>query len=639
MRHIIPYVDNSRPFGITNPSYSDSLVYESNILQKADSLIPGDILVQLEIKQLLEEGFKKVDEYHRALLKGKNILLDKASHLISDEQMIKIEEKIKFTLSKINEQASTLTTDPNTVKAKMDDKDWNNVMSNIESTTDGVGATDAEKGGMLGMLKGLLSALTEGGSMIGIIHFVLDILGLVGDLFGNAGAIFDVLNGVIYMIRAINGDTGKWILALISFAAAAIPFAGNIMKGMFQTGKAGKSVVKITTEYMQAEKVVTKGGKETIEQGVKKGSAKISDEALEVFAKAGPEGEKALEYVAKASKKSIPIVGQIMDTFFNKFLGTVVGWVPFLGKPLKNFFAKIADMFGTFSKKSVKFADDVPQIIKQSHVKQIDEFFEAAASRQGTMISASGNKLIIKDSQGAILKQLDGSVLKSTNFLKKRYGPDLAGEINKKYAKRTEGNVLNFYSELAENLKHVDKKYGTAVKYAKGAGKVGLKAFRFSRNLTFFIGKQVAKIMIGFDVTSMTDGELENLGAVSINQSMQNRIDRALEENPDAAYVVPVLDTTVDNTATEILNGELQKNAERFGLPDIGMVAYAQYRKKDKIPDDVVDFWNFAYDDSEEAIDNIERDITPNKSKSKAPNIKGTTNENNSFKHLRKFKL
>jgi len=635
MRHIIPYVDNSLQFGITNPSYADSLLFESNILQKVDSLIPGDILVQLEIKQLLEEGFKKVDEYHRALLKGKNILLEKASHIISDDQMNKIEEKIKSTISKINEQASTMTTDPTAVKATMDDSDWNNAMSNIESTTDGVDTSDSGKGGMLGMLKGLLSALTEGGSMIGIIHFILDILGLVGDLFGNAGAIFDVLNGVIYMIRAINGDSGKWVLALISFAAAAIPFAGNIMKGMFQVSKAGKSVVKVTTEYMQAEKIVTKGGKTTIEQGVKRGSAKISDEALEVLAKAGPEGEKALEYVAKASKKSMPIVGQMLDTFFNKFLGTAVGWVPFLGKPLKKFFASISDMFGTFSKKSTKFADDVPQIIKQSHIKQIDEFFEAAASRKGTMISASGNKLIIKDSQGAILKQLDGSVLKSSNFLKKRYGPELGSEIGKKYAKRTEGNVLNFYGELAENLKHLDKNYGTTIKFAKKAGKVGLKAFRFSRNLTFFIGKQVAKLLIGVDVSNMTYGELENIGSVSINKTIQNRIDRALAENPNAAYVVPVLDTTVDNSAIEILNGELQKNAERFGLPDIGMVAYAQHRRKDNIPDDVKDFWSFAYDDSDEDVNKIEKDITPNKKKL---NITGT-NENVSYKHIRKFKL
>ena len=243
MRHIIPYVDNSQPFGISNPSYADSLIYESQILQKADSLIPGDILVQLEIRQLLEEGFKKVDQYHRALLNGKNTLLEKASHLISDDQMNKIEERIKSTISKlksskINEDelsvatdpGTAFTTDPNAVKTQMADDDWNNVMTNIQSTTD-IPVDGESSGGIMGMLKNLLSTLTEGGSMIGIIHLILDILGLVGDLFGNAGAIFDVLNGVIYMIRAINGDSGKWVLALISFAAAAIPFAGNIMKG------------------------------------------------------------------------------------------------------------------------------------------------------------------------------------------------------------------------------------------------------------------------------------------------------------------------------------------------------------------------------------------------------------------------
>lgn len=648
MRHIIPYVDNSQPFGISNPSYADSLMYESQILQRADSLIPGDILVQLEIRQLLEEGFKKVDQYHRALLNGKNILLEKASSVISDDQMNKIEERIKSTISKIKssrlnedelsvatEPGTAFTTDPNAVKNQMGDEDWNNVMTNIQSTTDL--PADGEGGGMLGMLKNLLSTLTEGGSMIGIIHLILDILGLVGDLFGNAGAIFDVLNGVIYMIRAINGDSGKWVLALISFAAAAIPFAGNIMKGMFQVSKTGKSVVKVTTEYMEAEKIVTKGGKTTVKQGVKQGSAKISDEALEVFAKAGPEGEKALEYVAKASKKSLPIVKQMLDGFFKTFLGTVVGWIPFLGKPLKKFFASISDMFDVFFKSSTKLADDVPQIIKQSHVKQIDEFFEAAASRQGTQITASGNTLIIKDSQGAILKQLDGSVLKSVNFLEKRYGPELAGEIGKKYATRTEGNVLNFYGELADNLKHIEGNYGKTLKYAGKVGKVGIKAFKFSRALTFFIGKQVAKLIMGFDVNSMTAGEIENLGAVSINQSMQDRINRELAENPKAAYVVPVLDTINDSSATEILNGTLQQQAELYNLPDIGMVAYAQNRHKDDIHPDVKDFWNFAYDDKTAEIDKIEADITPKNVKTKN-NIEKTY-ENNSYKYIRKFKL
>lgn len=641
MRHIIPYVDNSQLFGISNPSYTDLFLYEADILNIADSLIPEDIMFQLELNQLLDEGFKKVDQYHRALLNGKNTLLEKASHLISDDQMNKLEERIKSTISKlqssrVNEDGPTMVTNPNVIKAQMADEDWNDVMANIESTTD-IPATADGSDGILGMLKGLLGSLTEGGSMIGTIHLILDILGLVGDLFGNAGAIFDILNGVIYMIRAINGDSEKWILALISFVAASIPFAGNIMKGMFQASKAGKSVVKLTTEYMQADKIVTKGGKTTVEHGVKRGSAKISNEALEVLAKAGPEGEEALAYVAKASKKSMPIVKQMIDGFFKSFLGKVVGWVPFLGAPLKKFFASISDMFDIFFKSSTKFADDVPQIIKHSHVKQIDEFFEAAASRKGTMISANGNTLIIKDSQGAILKKIDGSVLKSADFLGKRYGPELANDIGKKYMSRTEGNVLNFYRELADNLKYMEGKYGTTLKFVGKVGKVGVKAFRFSRNLTFFIGKQVAKLIIGVDVSAMTDGELENIGAVSINKSMQDRIDRELAENPNAAYAVPILNTINDNTAIDVLNGNLQLQAERFNLPDIGMVAYAKNRRKDDIPQDVKDFWNFAYDDKKEEIDKIESDITPKKIKKK--NKVEKTYENNSYKYIRKFKL
>jgi hypothetical protein len=614
---------------------------EAEIISRAEASIPADILLQLEIKLLLEKGLKAVDKHHRNLVKGKNDLLEGLSgYKLPKAEMNKINEAFKsitdkVKASKLNEDeaatldaSSTINTDPAKAADEVGEADWDNVMKNIESTDDLSGVGEGS-GGMLGMLKSLMGALTEGGSMIGILHLVLDIVGLVGDFFGPVGLIADVINGLIYMFRAMNGDSSKWILALISFAAAVIPFAGNIMKGMFQVGKTGKTVVKVSTEYIgTVETTVNKAGKTIVKDTSKVGgSVKISDDAIQLLAKAGPESSAALKYIGKASKKSLPAVKQMIDGFFKDFLGMIVGWVPFLGKPLKKFFASIADMFDIFFKKSTKFADDIPEILTKVEVTMIDDFFKAAGGK-GTKMSRNGDKLVIRDAGGAHLAELEGSVLKGTDFLSSRYGPDLADQIGQKYIKRTQNNVLDFYEGLSKNMTTVSSKYGKVFKY-------GAAAFNFSKNLTWFIGKQVAKLLLGFDPKKLSNTETEMLGTLTIHQAMEKKRQEEFKKNPKAKYVVPILDSVEDKDSIEVLNRTLQKNADRFNMGDIGVVAYASARHKDDLPQDVQDFFNFAYENRQDEADYIEDQLTPKKGKSKIEK----TYENESFKHIRKFKL
>ena len=53
----------------------------------------------------------------------------------------------------------------------------------IDNVLANSGGLPSPSGGILSMLKSLLSTLTEGGSPIGILHLVLDFIGLVGDAF------------------------------------------------------------------------------------------------------------------------------------------------------------------------------------------------------------------------------------------------------------------------------------------------------------------------------------------------------------------------------------------------------------------------------------------------------------------------
>jgi hypothetical protein len=642
MRHIIPYEDNSQAFGISSPTYTDLIINEAAILNRAESMIPSDILLEMEMNLLLEKGFKEVDKYHRGLVKGKNTLIEGMKgvkgKVIPKADMRKIEETFNSIISELKssrlneDEAATLDaskvvkTDSKEVESDIGDVD--NIMKNIENTKN-LSMSSEDSGGLIGILGNLVSALTEGGSFFGILHLCLDIVGLVGDFFGPYGMIADIINGLIYAGRAIAGDHSKWILALISFAAAVIPFAGNIMKGMFQTSKAGKSVMKVTTDYMgKLEKHTTKSGatyyKDTSKVG---GSTYISDDAADLLIKAAPASTDSLKYVAKASKKSLPLVKQMLDGFFKDFLGMIVGWVPLIGKPLKKFFASIADMFDIFFKKSTKFADDVPKIITKQEVKMVDEFFEAAAGKS-TSIVRKGDKLVVLDSGGAFMKELDGSILKGSDFLKSRYGPEIADDISKAYLKRTGGNVLGFYESLAKNMETVSGKYGTLFNVA-GA------AFSFSANLTWFIGKQVAKLLLGFDHSKLSSTEIEAIGALTFHEAMQKKRDEELKNNPNASYIVPIIDSIEDDGSFGILNGHLHEQGKRFGAPDIGVVAYAANRHKDSLDEDVRNFFDFAYENRQDEADRIEKQLTPKKGKYKIENAYESTN----FKHILKFKL
>lgn len=614
MRHILPYVDNSQIFGISNPNYTQLIINEAEILNRAEDMIPTDVRFQLELSLLLNQGFKAVDNYHRNLVEGINTLFDTASSIVSESELFNIEKSFKSIIEelkspRINEDVN-IPTSATSIAGEYGDSDWDNVMSNIQNTTDVSGAGEGESSGMLGMLKNLLSSLSEGGSPIGILHLILDIIGLVGDLFPPVGVIADILNGLIYMFRAVYyKDSSKWILAIISFAAAAIPFAGNVFKGMLQSSKAGKNTVKVYTEYMKSGKTVTKG------------SVEISDEAVEILAKSGPETTEAVEYLGKTVSKSLPIVKKILDGFFKKFLGTVTGWIPIIGKPLKKFFASISDMFDVFFKKSTKMADSIPETIKIANIKKIDKFFESTA-KPGRKIIEKDGKLIVTDAKGArIGDALDANILKNTDFLKSRYGSNMADDI----VERTHGNVINFYKGMAENQQLFASKYGKIYGYAKRG------EFKLTRNLVYFIGKSVVKLAFGANAALMSDGEIEAFGAISINQAMQNKINKNLKDNPEARYDVPIYDSIADKDAFEVLNGNLNKQAKLFNVPEIGMVTYAQNRHKDDIPEDVKAWWGFAYGDQTKEIDQIEKTIT-NKDKKKIT-------ESSSFRYIKRFKL
>jgi hypothetical protein len=590
MKHISPYITEARaiefstvineslsPFGsLLDHSLSiESIKSECGILNRIESMVSEEMQTQFHLNMILEESRKKISKYNRELVKGKNLLISEASNLLSTVDRLVEELKTARKNNPIFEQAvSEIPTGSDAISSEFG-ADFNDVLSNISSVDDIPSDLSNKEGSLMGILKMLWNGLTEGGSPIGIFQFILDIVGLVGDFFGPVGLIADVINGIIYLIR------GKYMLALISFIAAMIPFGGNVLKGWLQTSKIAKPVMDIGGIYLK------EGGKI---------GAKVSDDAAKIAAAAAPDSIKALEYISKTGKKAMTGLSGFITKFFDNFLAKLVGWIPFIGKPLKRFFNGISDTIASFSSKVGKMSDDIPKVINKAELENMNKFFKAA-SKEGSELTVKGTDLIVTSASGKVTK-IPAKFLKGTDFMLQRYGKGV-GKKMQKLLKSTEMNSLDFYKSLSNGLKSMDSTYG------KGA-KIAGASFSFSKKVPLFIGKEVYKfISDAGEHLNLSDGEYEMWGNAAIYDLMKDRTEKALEENPNAIIDVPYVDNLEDNEAVDIMRQTQNDYAEAFNLPSIGTVGYYTRGEKDKTPPEVVEFYEDLYEGDTEALDQM----------------------------------
>lgn len=596
MRHIQPYANDfifesnnlekyfpSLPALLYRASNVNVILEEGRNLNRMESIIPEDILLEAELNMLLHEGSAAVTNYHKNLAIGKNILVESLANSIPreiNEAFRKLQSEFKKISKKqrdriFEEAEAALSTADIPMPTSSEEissefgKDFQDVMRSIESNHDFKASADAGDRPITAILKNLWNALTEGGSAIGVFQFILDIVGLVGSFFEPIGMIADAINAIIYMVR------GKWMLALICVIAAIIPLGGDIIKGFFKAGtKAAKPVMDIGTVYFSAT------GRAAV------GTATISKEAVELAAKASPDSIKALQYIGTSTGPAVTGFMKYVKGFFDKFLASVVGWIPLIGKPLRSFFEGIGNIIAQFAGKANNFATSVPQITAAAQAKVLDDFF-AATAVQGAEITAKGDKLIVKNANGIV--ELPGDVLKHSDMLAGRYGNQLSNNI----LKQVDNNVASFYTSMSNVIGKTSSQYGALQKFGRGA----VNSFVFTKKLPLFIGKQVLKWISGDPTQQFTDGEAEAWGTAAMSDMARKRRDRNMEENPDAFYDVPVFDGLEDDEFTKVGTKVLNDYAEKFNLPSIGMVGYYARGEKDKLPEDVERFYNACYSD------------------------------------------
>lgn len=561
----------------------DVILKEGRELNRIESIIPDDILFEAELNMLLHEGSAAVTSYHKNLAIGKNLLVESLEHSIPKsimESFKKVQKEFrklsKSQQDKLFEEAAaalnaadmSIPTDASEIEGEFG-KDFEDVMKRLETPGKFAASQNMTDRPIMSILKGLWNALTEGGSAIGIFQFILDIVGLIGSFFEPIGMVADAINAVIYMIR------GKWLLALICVIAAIIPLGGDLIKGFFKAGaKAAKPVSDISTLYF------TTAGKATM------GAANVSAEAIELAAKAAPDSMQALSYIGKSTGPAVTGFMKYVKGFFDKFLASAVGWIPFIGKPLRKFFEGIGEIIANFAGKANNFANDIPKITTGAQAKALDDFF-AATVKPGAQITAKGDKIIVKS--GADIVELPANILRHSDFLTKRYGTGLSNAI----MKQTEGNVASFYASMSNLIGKNSGRYGALQKFGRGA----VNYVVFTKKMPLFIGKQVLKWISGDPTQEYTDQEYEAWGSAAMSEMARQRRDRNMAENPDAFYDVPFFDGLEDDEFTKTATKVQNDYAEKFNLPSIGLVGYYARGEKDKLPEDVENFYKACYSD------------------------------------------
>lgn len=218
--------------------------------------------------------------------------------------------------------------------------------------------------GLWDLTKGLLSALTEGGSAIGIIQFIIDLISLVpGSWVGfPIDVVANVLNGIIYLVREL------YFMAILSFISA-IP--GNYMfKGL-----------KISLNPFA--KILNKFG-----LGVAKADPAVIKAAV-------------TELKAVAGVDQIKMLTTAMETFAKYAKGTLIGMIKKLGSILESILSKIP-LIGV--KKGV-IADFVSKNIEVPFLSIIKGSDEAI--------------LAFKEGDQALLKSTEDALTQTTRVTKK----------------------------------------------------------------------------------------------------------------------------------------------------------------------------------------------------------------------------
>lgn len=580
----------------------ENVKWEANLLNEVESILPNNLFSDIHFDLILNKGKSAVSHYYKDLNSGKNRVLELAKHKLSKDKIKRLNESAKYfnntikshISSILNEQAIPLANNPELSGLS---SEFDSIISNKEINPTANSSTE-------GLLVSLGNALTEGGSTIGIIHLILDIVGIIGDfVFPGAGAIADILNACIYFYRAAqpNAPKGMLLLGTISLIAGVIFGAGDILK-LFKPAVIPMEMVMLET---------VKGGGKAGAEALSK--VPVKEQSLVI---------KGLRYIAKNISQAFSKANSILARFFDTFLAKVVGWVPFIGKPLKLFFQKIGSLFGKFSDDAGKFSKEFATV-EESAIKIEVKNANAALEK----MYSTGGKMEY-DSSTKIVKILDGSGTEIGKFSEELLtNPKIWNTKAPGLFKVGKGDdVVKYYNSIGSTNKIIGP---TITKYLVKFSGVAAKT---TGRLIFFIGKQAIKLVTGKDwqEAGYKKEEVEYWGNSALSSWINKEI-KDRKKEVDATYIPAIeLDSSDKDVYTNITN--YQNNyAKLFGQPQIIPVIYNKFGNDDTAKE-FDSFW------SDVAKGDVE--LNDNGTFRKSPKKEKETNESvSSLKYILPYSL
>lgn len=571
MRHIAGYQSHDQTAHLINTYFSNySQVFENAVsipairselrfIDKVEQCFSQDEIFDFHFDTILDKGARSISEYYSSLSSKNSQLINEVKNHFTDDQLGILNEAISelksivhgLTFNQLNEQATDIISD---IQRRLPELSKKALASKKESDSQAVGSITSseefdkaiagkgytpQEGGVLNFLKQLWNLLTEGGSPIGILHLVLDIVGLFD--FVGIGIIADILNAVIYFIRAGVDDKerrGEFILlGAISLIAGVIPVAGDVLKTLKPAAR-GMSKVMI----------------ETIEHGSKGG--------VEVLAKLPPreaaKSMQGLRFIGKNIGPAFAKATKLLSKFFDTFLAKVVGWVPLIGKPLKAFFegigktfSKMADTFNNFGKSFAKAEAEYIEMTIKGANKSIEKAVKAGGKLE---VDAAGKSVEVFSKSGRSLGTYPVDVLTDP----------------KVWNKKAPGMWKMNSPSATQAVRYTNGIINGAPLLTRGLAKIAGKNIKRVARLSAFVGKQIVKLSTGSDWKSAgyTETEIEYYGSAAFSEWIRKELKKEKEET-DAVYVPGLMLDSSDKEAYDRVVKYQNNYAKLFGQPTI----------------------------------------------------------------------
>lgn len=543
---------------------------ELDLLNEAESILPSGLFFDLHFDLIVNKGREAVTEYHRNLIKGKNLILEKVRpHLLTSDAK-KLDEAIDQFLNERRKRTEKIL-----IESQEGIDPLVKVQAGVaDSILQEQGSSENSDSSVLSIAKSIWNSITEDGSAIGVLQLVLDLLGLFGDfVFPGGGTAFDLVNALIYLVRGMTpgAPEGMYTLALIS-AISAIPGIGDVAK-VFKYGKFGKAAIK-SEAVLRAS---FRGGDEAARAAIqaipldqRSGVMKF----LSLIAKYGTQISSWFvtgigfisKWVVGKISSLIPFVGTRVSKFFDDMGKQVMDW----GKKLNNFSQSFDGLKSSALKAELKRADDV---LKQYRTQSKGRFEYVKAT----------DSIKLFDNKKKLIGEFPATLVERSKLWQAGFPKLFPSDAQ---AKQAAAAWETFLSRSGKRF--VDdgsRRYGKIITSP-------IKKFAF-------LGKQVFKILNDLNKSKdsdlseeITSTEDEVMGLQTFDNLKNEMFDEKQKET-GAKYVPYVTFDAYDQEAIEAVDGLTNATAQTIGERSIGRVVYNRF-KNDEQMKDIRDFFEDA---------------------------------------------